>query len=369
MIPRFRRGVKSTNDSLNRAATDKWTGVVVVGLITSAIFFGVVKLLSGSEPPPVLDQIRAQVPRSASVAALTRADLRGPGLTSYVVVIRPKRLHWPFSRRQPPVGVSGSDRMRIYDIEGDRAHLAADIGPAPSQPKPPQIRWKGLTWGNDEPRRFRFALDGIRDRDGDGRPEVLGQFSDQINYTPRPFIVVAGDSGDSYVLSPLVARAPTAPVYDSGPIDLPQWPRREARTPLRLALVQRGRGVVTRLYGARRFRLVRQGPQLILLTAFAATGGSQVTTLSGGGSGSRGGSTLTLESTLAMRSVPTIKKVSVEAALVRLDGGRAETRPCSIYASSRISRDLTVSRWVVGDVGPRTLDPRRLDLARHVDCL
>jgi hypothetical protein len=153
-----------------------------------------------TEPAPSLDTqidaIRAEMARGGRRTLATRtADLHGSGGASYLFVFRHARLDsHDFADPQ-------SDELRIYDVVNDALTLRFSFQPRP------------LTFPDDEigggvP--YLFRIEEIRDYDGDGTPEILGDFR-QLAMTgvfPRPVFVVWDEGLQKYTIGSLTPEKP-----------------------------------------------------------------------------------------------------------------------------------------------------------------
>lgn len=324
-------------------------GVVLVGV-------GTAYLMRSPDAPPVGEQIAADALVGSRVSMLKRARLRSAAERSHLVVLH--RLH---SER----GVAGSDELRIYDREDDQVNRSLVLRPARSQPNPPTVAAHGITWGNQTPRTFRFALSAIKDFDGDGRAELVGSFRSQTGTIEYPVSVAWSDARERYVVSALIPSKPTAPVYDTGalPIGGPaHWARREARTPLKIAVWPDAKLVT--LYGTATSAITRlRRTGLLFVTGFPALTTSRPTSVS-----SKGVSRHRAKYRWFTGRAPGIGKITVAASRLRFIDGRAQLRPCPVYGSSRVGPNLVIPRLVVSALPISPLNPRRIHLDKHVAC-
>jgi hypothetical protein len=191
-------------DFLKKTVGAGWAafvGLVVIAVATAAY---VAIAADPRHPPGSLKEQLGAIRHRQAVAVHPRRpvvdkeiDLRGTGAQAHLLVFRDDRL---FSARHkgPFFGnAPASDEIQIWE-EGNgelklRYRFQPDISPQPGS-------------------AYVFEVQSASDLDGNGRPEIIGAFSQAYAgrpYQPLPVVLSWDDASDSYGLHSLVERRPS----------------------------------------------------------------------------------------------------------------------------------------------------------------
>jgi hypothetical protein len=209
------------------------------------------------DPEPVQQQIAAIRRQAANddlhPAAVVRADLRGTGRDSIVMVTRHNSIESTDPNRKfRPI----SDEVRIYDevdSGGEHSELRRAFRFRP-EPLPGRVP-------------FFFHVQSSSDLDGDGRAELIGGFAQyrMEPIAPHPVVIAWDDRAGRYRIWPLIPERPSLPAVPNGHsyaealrrLEVPVEPLVDPRSGVRVAGI-----------GSSGFRVIKRGKHLELVAGY-----------------------------------------------------------------------------------------------------
>ena len=132
-----------------------------------------------------------------------KADLQGTGNPVRVIVLRDESLRPGLTRA--PRGVS--DEIRVYEPDDGELKLVLDFQPEPEpyiDPLAPEVVNSPI---------YTFNVSSTRDLDSNGRPELIGAFSQRgmQDVKPMPVAILFKDSTQRFRIVPLLNVKPDLP--------------------------------------------------------------------------------------------------------------------------------------------------------------
>jgi hypothetical protein len=184
---------KGIRDFVVKTAWLAWGALValIIAGVAGAIY------VAATRDPSITEQLAEIRKEAASDSARTvvnrRMDLRGTGEKAHLLVFRDDRVLSALGVRR--VRFAPSDEIRIYEEVDGELRLRFRFQPEVPPSQAPYV----------------FTLESAGDRDGNGRPEVIGAYARVAMraFMPTPVVLSWDDARGAYALYPLLYGEPS----------------------------------------------------------------------------------------------------------------------------------------------------------------